>query len=262
MKPIQSSLFDPIEHGSVSDAIVNRVEEMITSGVLKSGARLPSERSLAEALQVSRPKVREALQELELSGLIQVRHGEGSFVAPLVGEAISPALVNLYARQKGAFANYLEFRHEQECFAASLAAQRATEDDISIIRAIVEQMEQAHLSNDSDAARKLDAQFHIAIVDASHNFLLIHTMASVYALMQQDVFYSRTFLSALDGSSEALLTQHRAIAEAIYARAPDRAADATSAHIQFVAQAFNLSIAQGERERNARRRRALIELTR
>ncbi|WP_085307158.1 FadR/GntR family transcriptional regulator [Planktotalea arctica] len=254
-------LFDPIGHESVSATIVKRVEEMIVTGVLKDGTRLPSERSLAEAMQVSRPKVREALQQLEASDLIQVRHGEGSFVAPLIGTAMSPALVELYARHTTAFSNYLEFRHEQECFAASLAAERATEDDLSILRAIMEDIEQAHASGDAETSRSADVRFHSAIVDASHNSLLIHTMASIYELMQKNVFYNRKFLRAMDGSGEKLLQQHRDIAEAIFAHDPSRAAEAASAHIEFVAASFKVSVGQTKRELVSRRRRAMLEIS-
>lgn len=254
-------LFDPIGHESVSATIVKRIEEMIVTGVLKDGTRLPSERSLAEAMQVSRPKVREALQQLEASGLIQVRHGEGSFVAPLIGTAMSPALIDLYARHTTAFSNYLEFRHEQECFAAGLAAERATENDRDILRLTMEKMETAHAANDGAASRAADVRFHSAIVDASHNSLLIHTMTSIYELMQRNVFYNRDFLRAMDGSGEKLLQQHRDIAEAIYARNAQAASDAAGAHIEFVAASFKLSISQQKRELVARRRRAILELT-
>ena len=254
-------LFDPIGHESVSATIVKRIEEMIVTGVLKDGTRLPSERSLADAMQVSRPKVREALQHLETSGLIQVRHGEGSFVAPLIGTAMSPALIELYARHTTAFSNYLEFRHEQEAFAASLAAERATQSDLDVLRSILTQIEDAHSANDAEISRSADVQFHSAIVDASHNSLLIHTMASIYELMQRNVFYNREFLRAMDGSGEKLLQQHRDIAEAIFAHDAERAAEAAGAHIEFVAASFKLSIGQRKRELVSRRRRAIMDLT-
>lgn len=256
-----SPLFDPIGHESVSATIVKRIEEMIVTGVLKDGTRLPSERSLAEAMKVSRPKVREALQQLEASGLIQVRHGEGSFVAPLIGTAMSPALIELYARHTTAFSNYLEFRHEQECFAAGLAAERATENDLELLRATMAEMEAAHHAGDGAASRDADVRFHMTIVDASHNSLLIHTMASIYELMQRNVFYNRDFLRAMDGSGEKLLQQHRDIAEAIFAKNTQAASDAAGAHIEFVAASFKLSIGQQKRELVARRRRAILELT-
>jgi len=254
-------LFDPIGHESVSATIVHRIEEMIVSGVLKDGTRLPSERNLAESLQVSRPKVREALQQLEAHGLIQVRHGEGSFIAPLIGTAMSPALIDLYARHTTAFSNYLEFRHEQEVFAASLAAERATSDDKDILTALIHDLDAAHAASDPEASRTADVRFHAAIVDASHNSLLIHTMASIYELMQRNVFYNRDFLRAMDGTGTRLLQQHRDIADAIIAGDAQAAANAAGTHIEFVAASFKVNLAQRKRELVSRRRRALLDLS-
>lgn len=116
-------LFDPVEQDSVADSVVRQIEDMLVAGILKQGTRLPSERELSEVMDVSRPKLREALKRLEDNGLIEVRHGEGSFVAELTGQAMSPALLNLYARHSGAFFDYLEYRRTQEGFAARLAAR-------------------------------------------------------------------------------------------------------------------------------------------
>lgn len=255
-----SNLFGPVGHESVADTIVHHIEELIVSGVLKDGTRLPSERTLAEEMQVSRPKVREALKRLEENGLIIVRHGEGNFVAPLVGSAMSPALVDLYSRHITAFEDYLEFRREQESFAAMMAAKRATEEDREILRDIIAQFEAAHQAGDAKASRDADVRFHSAIVDASHNSLMVHTMAAIYQLMERNVFYNRDFLRAIDGTGEMLLQQHRNIAEAIIAGQPEQAADAAADHIDFVARSFRVGRAQDRRETVSRRRKALLEM--
>ena len=74
------AVFNPIGHTSVVDSIVEQIETLILSGVLRDGARLPSERLLAEQMDVSRPKVREALKKLEERELIVVHHGDVSGV--------------------------------------------------------------------------------------------------------------------------------------------------------------------------------------
>ena len=124
-----TTIFEPIGHESLADAVVAQVEDLISSGILKQGRKLPSERDLAEMLRVSRPKLREALQVLEERGLVSTRHGEGTFVSPLTGQAMLPALLALYGRHEPAFFDYLEYRREQEGFAARLAARRATKAD-------------------------------------------------------------------------------------------------------------------------------------
>lgn len=254
------TLFGPVGHESVADTIIHHIEELIVSGVLKDGTRLPSERALAEEMKVSRPKVREALKRLEEAGLIIVRHGEGNFVAPLIGSAMSPALINLYARHVSAFEDYLEFRREQESFAAMLAAQRATSEDREALADLVRELEVAHETSDPEASRDADVRFHAAVVDASHNSLMVHTMSSIYQLMERNVFYNRDFLRAIDGTGDMLLNQHRAIADAIISGKPEEAAAAAEDHINFVARSFRVGREQDRREHVARRRKALLEM--
>lgn len=252
------NLYGPVDHASVADSIIGQIEELILSGVLKDGARLPPERDLAEQMAVSRPKVREALKELETRGLIKVRHGDGTFVAPLIGAAMSPALIDLYSRHAGAFLDYLEFRKEQEGFAAQLAAERATAADKEILAGILAEMEAADASRDIAASQDADVRFHAAIVDASHNSLLVHTMTSIYELTRKNLFYNRGFLRVMDGTGELLLAQHKAIHAAIAEGSPDRAKGAAQDHIAFVEKSYITAMNRSKRELVALRRKALF----
>jgi GntR family transcriptional regulator, transcriptional repressor for pyruvate dehydrogenase complex len=253
----QSALFEPISHDSVADAVVHQIETMIVNGILKEGARLPSEREMAERLEVSRPKLREALKQLEDEGLLIVRHGEGSFIAQLTGTAMTPAFLDLYARHPAAFYDYLEYRREQEAFAARLAAQRATQTDKDIIASILDRMVQAHEDQDLEASKVADISFHSAVADASNNSTLIHMMASIYDLTRRGVFYNRNFLRTIDTAGDRLLEQHKAIAEAIFASDPIAAEAAARAHIDFVETSFRLGHDRDQRERMAEKRKLL-----
>jgi GntR family transcriptional repressor for pyruvate dehydrogenase complex len=253
-----NSVFNPIDHTSVVDSIVTQIEILILDGILRDGARLPSERQLAEQMDVSRPKVREALKLLEERDLIIVRHGEGTFVAPLIGSAMSPALISLYGRHKDAFLDYLEFRTAQETFAASLAATRATKADKEILSRVMEQLEAAHDSNDVNASQDADIQFHSAIIDASHNALLVHTMASIYMLTRQNLFYNRTFLRSIDGTGTQLHAQHREIYDAINSGDPERASTAARTHIDFVKRSYIEEQIRAQRDQVSNRRLAML----
>lgn len=260
MKSVQKSdvsPFEPIGHESIATAIVEQIETMIVEGVLKEGRKLPSERELAEAMGVSRPKLREALQTLESRGLVIVRHGEGSFIASLTGRAMSPALLALYARHGEAFFDYLEYRREQEAFASRLAAERATNSDHERLREIVEVLKETWENDDSDGSQEADFRLHAAVVDASQNTTLIHMMASVYDLTRQGVFYNRRHLRSMDGTGRALLDQHVEIAEAIIAGDPERADKAARDHMNFVEESFRRGQAQIRRESLAAKRRKL-----
>ncbi len=252
-----TSPFEPVGHESIADAVVDQIESMIVDGILKEGRKLPSERELAEAMGVSRPKLREALQTLENRGLVNVRHGEGTFVASLTGRAMSPALLSLYARHGRAFYDYLEYRREQEAFACRLAAERATQSDKERLSEIIAEMQKAWEDDDIEASQETDLRLHVAVVDASQNTTLIHMMASVYDLTRQGVFYNRRFLRTMDGTGIKLLEQHKEITQAIIDGDPDRAEAAARAHMDFVEESFRRGEEQKQREERAAKRRKL-----
>ncbi|MEO0751068.1 MAG: FadR/GntR family transcriptional regulator [Pseudomonadota bacterium] len=241
----------------MSDAATAQIEDLIASGVLRQGAKLPSERELADMLGISRPKLREALQVLEERGLVTTKHGEGTFISALTGQAMLPALLALYGRHEPAFFDYLEYRREQERFAAGLAAERSTKSDKARIKDIIAELTRAWKNGDSDASREADYALHTAIVDASQNATMIHMMASVFELTRQSVFYNRDFLTAIDGSGKMLLDQHIALGEAILAGNVEAARLAAGEHIDFVERSFRLGIEQERREHLAEKRRML-----
>lgn len=252
-----SKLFEPVGHSSLSEAVVNQIEDLIASGILRQGCRLPAERDLAEMLKVSRPKLREALHALEERGLVSTKHGEGTFVAALTGEAMLPALLSLYGRHEPALFDYLEYRQEQEAFAARLAAERATKADKQRITEILDEMTRAWTAKDVEAERKADLALHSAIVDASQNATLIHMMASIYNLTKQGVFYNRDFLTTIDDTGKVLLDQHLAIGTAVIEGDPARAETAASDHLAFVEESFRVGIDRKRREALSEKRRLM-----
>ena len=252
-------IFEPVGHESVVDEVVGQIEDLIVAGVLRQGAKLPSERTLSEQMNVSRPKLREALKRLEEQNLIQVRHGGGTFVSQLMGDAMSPAMIDLYTRHSTAFFDYLEYRREQESFAAAWAAERATEADREIISTFLDHMDAAHKAEDSQAAQKADIGFHSAIIDASHNSTLIHMMASVYELTRRGLFYNRDYLRSMDNTGNQLLAQHHEIGQAILNGQPEAAAQAARRHLDFVEQAFVQSQKKSRRNAIATKRIVLTE---
>ena len=252
-----TAIFEPVGHESLADAVVTQIEDLIASGILKQGRRLPSERDLADMLNVSRPKLREALQVLEERELVFTRHGEGTFVSPLTGQAMLPALLALYGRHEQTFFDYLEYRREQEGFAARLAARRATRADKERIAEILAETERAWSEQDSDAAREADFALHAAIVDASQNATLIHMMASIYELTRQGVFYNRDVLKTIDGSGQRIFEQHLELGNAVIDGDEARAEKAALDHIDFVEQSFKLSAEQQRREALAEKRRMM-----
>ena len=250
-------LFEPIGSNPLAERVAAQVESHILSGVLKEGAQLPGERELAGQLKVSRPKVREALQLLEDRGLIRIVGGEGAFIATLSGPAMSPALIALYTRHPAALDDHLEYRRHQEAFAARLAAERATPNDHARLTDLVDAMKRAHDRGEPSRGSELDADFHMAIVEAGYNRTLIHTMTALYALNRSAVFFSRTELLTSAAVSADLLDQHGAIAAAIMARDAGAAADLSAGHIDYVRARVAEAIAERQRQALSQKRIAV-----
>jgi GntR family transcriptional repressor for pyruvate dehydrogenase complex len=229
-------VFRKIQHNRTADSVVDQVEELILQGVLRPGDRLPAERDLAKKVDVSRPILRDAIKTLEERGLLVTRHGGGTFIADVIGTVFSDAIVELVRRHPPAIADYLEYRREIERMTARLAALRATEADREIITRIFNAMEAAHEDENFDLEAELDVEFHQAIGESAHNIVLLHTLRSCYRLLADGVFYSRAQLYRYPGSREKLLAQHRAIYETVIAGDAAAAADAASAHIDYVEQ--------------------------
>ena len=227
--------FQEINSEKLAKSVVRQVEQLILRGILRPGERLPSERELAEKLAVSRPSLREALSELQASGLLTSRAGAGIFVAEVLGSAFSPALMRLFGTHDEAVYDYLAFRKDLEGLAAERAARVGSNTDLKVINAIYFKMEAAQSKRSSDEEARLDAQFHMSICEAGHNVVMLHMMRSMYELLQTGVFYNRQATFRQRSGRSELLGQHRAINEALQARDPEAARAAVHNHLDFVA---------------------------
>ena len=128
--------FQPITSEKLSAAVVRQVEQLILRGILRPGERLPAERELAERLAVSRPSLRDAIAQLQASGLLTAKPGAGVYVADVLGSAFSPALTELFARHDEAVFDYLSFRRDMEGIAAARAALSPSVGFLSVLMGI------------------------------------------------------------------------------------------------------------------------------
>ncbi|MFN4193947.1 MAG: FadR/GntR family transcriptional regulator [Tabrizicola sp.] len=238
----------------LSSAVVRQIEQLILRGILRPGERLPSERDLAEKLGVSRPSLRDAIAELADNGLLVSRAGSGIFVADVLGSAFSPALIRLFSSHEEAVFDYIAFRRDIEGLAAERAAVHGSETDLRVIDTIFRKMEQAHQKRDPSDEAQLDAEFHMAIIEASHNVIMLHMLRSMFDLLRQGVFYNRQMMFRNRMTRDHLLDQHRAINAGVQARDPEAARAAVTAHLAFVEDAFHDQIRAEKHEAIARQR--------
>ncbi len=226
--------FQKIQTEKLSIAVVRQIELLILRGILRPGERLPSERELAERMGVSRPSLRDAIAELQEQGLLTAKAGSGIYVAEVLGSAFSPALIRLFGSHEEAVFDYLSFRRDLEGLAAERAARLGSTSDLKVVQAIFDRMEAAHDRNATQDEAQLDADFHMAIIEASHNVIMLHMMRSMYDLLRQGVFYNRQMMFQQRATREAILDQHRAINQALQQRDPFKAKQAVEKHLSFV----------------------------
>ncbi|MEO0710617.1 MAG: FadR/GntR family transcriptional regulator, partial [Pseudomonadota bacterium] len=227
---------------------------LILRGILRPGERLPSERELSERLGVSRPSLRDAISDLQERGLLSTKAGAGIFVADVLGSAFSPALIKLFAAHDEAVFDYIAFRRDLEGLAAERAAMAASDTDLKVIAAIFNKMEAAHKKRDPADEAELDAQFHLAIIEASHNVIMLHMMRSMFDLLRGGVFYNRQALFRNKTTRDHLLEQHRAIHLAVQARDGGRARAAVLDHLGYVEDSLRVE-QRGRRNEELSRRR-------
>ena len=246
--------FQPVEAEKLSSAVIRQIEDLILRGILRPGERLPSERELSERLGVSRPSLREAIANLQNDGLLTSKAGAGVFVADVLGSAFSPALTRLFARNDEAVFDYLSFRRDMEGLAAERAARLGSDTDLQVIDTVYRKMEAAHAKNAPADEAQLDADFHLAIIEASHNVIMLHMMRSMYQLLREGVFYNRQVMFKQRTTRDTLLAQHAKINAALQAREPTRAREAVVAHLTYVEQSLRDDVKAQSNEAIARQR--------
>ena len=236
--------------------LTDTIEALIAERGLEPGARLPAERALAAELNVSRPKLREAIRHLSSRGRLVSRRGGGTYVAapaeaPFSDAALSDALGPLAAEaagEPGYWHDVMEIRKSLDADMAFHAALRAGPQDKANLQAALENVLSA-AATDAQTQAKADSAFHMAVAEASHNAVMRQVMAGLFDLLRHSISRSLEKLYLIPSTAQALDDQHRAIAAAIIAGRPEEARTAALLHLEFVEETLR------EIEDDAARRR-------
>ncbi|PPK53211.1 GntR family transcriptional regulator [Marinobacter persicus] len=244
----------------LADTIVEQLESMILEGTLQPGQRLPPERALAEQFGVSRPSLREAVQRLTAKGLLNSRQGGGNYVTENLGASFSDPLITLLESHPEAHRDLLEFRRTLEADCAYYAAQRATEIDREYLAQAWQELEACYQNTtdsqqDPERESMADARFHLAIAEASHNAVLLHTMRNLFSMLKNNILTSINGMYARETKTrQELIEQHRKLYAAIGEGRADDARAIAGRHIEFVQRAISEhSESERRRERALRR---------
>jgi GntR family transcriptional repressor for pyruvate dehydrogenase complex len=208
------------------DKVVHAIESEVLSGQLTVGTKLPPEREFSESLGVSRPVVREAVRTLVTRGLLETKHGIGTMVRALSRDEIVKPLT-LFLRTCGQDVN-IEHLHQVrsilEVESAGLAALQRTEEDLSDLVRICDEMKKAP---EPRLFALKDSEFHRRLSQTTHNPLMKLLLDSIHDMMAE----VRKLVGGKAGLPERVMPTHIRIVECVKARNPEGARRAMSEHL-------------------------------
>jgi GntR family transcriptional repressor for pyruvate dehydrogenase complex len=241
-------MFRSIKHSRVSDEIVDQVKNLISEGKLKPGDRLPPERDLIKQFGVSRPSLREALNSLVAMGFLEIKQARRTYVRSMTTGMMQDPLSLMMKADAQKIFDLVEVRKAIEAWGAFHAAQRASTEDIQRLETIVEAMRTAverGLPWDQQ-----DADFHLAMAQATHNTIQIHMMSTIFDLLRgyMSAIFAAIFID--DEKAKRLFQQHLQIFNAIKNRSPEKARERTLKHLDYMESELKTSTAQLAQQKN------------
>jgi GntR family transcriptional repressor for pyruvate dehydrogenase complex len=245
---------EPIKREPLATEIARRLVEYLLSGGVEPGSRMPSERQLAEAFGVGRSAMREALKALTLLGLVEVRHGDGTYLkrndTALLPQVIEWGLLLGEPRTL----DLVEARQKIETDIAGLAALRRDEADLIELRRLLARMERlAQATGDPREFVDVDVAFHLRVAEAARNTALRDILSGIQALLR--VWIGQVIAA---GNRDVSYQEHVPLLAAIEAGDGAAAEAAMDAHMRSAARRLEraLTAAQARGDSPARRRSA------
>lgn len=222
--------FRKVRPTKASTEVAQQLLRAIKEGVFPVEAKLPAEAELAQMMGVSRPTVREALSALEAVGLIEARPGIGNFVKNPTESMAFEALFLL--ETEASCLEIMEARTILEPGVAELAAQKRTDDQISLLFAICEELQSLADPTRFDEYFTADKRFHLALVQATNNSLLAAAMTPLINTMDQRIYreFTREYYMKDLPSITEVASLHRQVAEAVATKDTKKAREAMQAH--------------------------------
>jgi GntR family transcriptional repressor for pyruvate dehydrogenase complex len=200
---------EAVHKTKVYKTVSEQIQRMIRDGLIKAGDWLPPERELAEMFNVSRTSLRDAIRNLELLGLVEPRHGEGTVVRDPSAESLVNPLAVLIANQRDLLSDLLEFRRMIEPTLAARAAEHASAEEIAHMEVILgRQKERVDLG---ELAIEEDSEFHYAIAQAARNGVVLKVLDVFMDLLRE----SREKSLQVAGRLQKSIIGHRRILNSI-----------------------------------------------
>lgn len=222
--------FEPVDRTTVSEEIAKKIIDLVNSGSLKPGDKLPSERKLMDQLNVSRSPIREALRSLSLIGLLETRPGDGTYVSEHLTPTLTDQIDWSILMRKADIVEWLEVREPLEIQAATLAAERATQEGVEKLQSALQEYYDS--SSDPQRLAQAEIQFHQAVVNLAGNATLRELMNIFYDFYRTYVQQERFHFAVKNPRAQG----HRDIVEAIRAGDAEAAREAMIQHLSISKQ--------------------------
>jgi GntR family transcriptional repressor for pyruvate dehydrogenase complex len=179
--------FERVQKSRVFEEVTAQIRQMIMSGHLKAGHRLPAERDLAAQLGVARSSIREALRALEIAGLVKLYKGGagGAFITSRSGEVVVTALQDMFHIGTITPQQLTDARLWIEAIVVKVAIERLTEADLALMEANFAAAEKAYAEGDYETCAKLSFEFHNILARTTQNPVLIANVSAMINIMHQ-----------------------------------------------------------------------------
>lgn len=197
--------------------IMKQIQELILTGELKKGDKLPPERKLSEMLGVGRPTLKQAISALEAMGIIESVHGGGNYISENIDNIFNPFTLKYYLSE-GNKEDILEFRYILEVQFAKLAALKVSDSNITKLESIVKQMKK---NTNKEKRLRINYEFHLQIAKIAGNSLIISMYESIMELIIKQT---------IETDGDNFYKSHKIIVEAIKSNKPKLAAKTMSDH--------------------------------
>jgi GntR family transcriptional regulator, transcriptional repressor for pyruvate dehydrogenase complex len=215
-------------NAGVAQSVVNRILDLVRTGMLRSGDRLPSERELIEILNISRPSLREAIRALSALGVVESRHGGGAYVTDLKARTLLAPLDFFLSLSQSNLADVFDSRRIVEIEIVRKAAINATAADVETLKGML--LAHEKVLTDPVGFRILDARFHAQLSEIAGNSVLERIAYGLYN-MGLDIRRRATENVALIRRS---LGEHTTIVRAIEAGDGAAAEAAMAVHLDHI----------------------------
>ena len=197
--------------------ILEDLKAQLNAGTLQAGDKLPSERSMAEQLGVSRASVREAIRALEIIGLLHCVQGDGNYLVDDLRDSLVEPIAFMFALSGGDILTALNLREALELKTAELAALSCTEEDAAELMRLLERLDEH--GDEMDRAQ-IDMELHYRIANMAGNALILSTLNAASSLVETIIKGIRIAIMNEETRVTEIDRQHRELAEAIISGIP------------------------------------------